>query len=168
MKLLLVVFLFLGAVAFPCAGQTTVPDAGTARIIAIGINYTGAQVSVDFYHHWSTELRYLLDTSDTDAGPVSSSVIGIRLYRFIHIRKVTRFYYGTELAYATTVQNVGHLKSSGYSGGVFAGIKYAVSPRVFVGADIGPYYTTMGESITSLTASSVDFVFNSFVGFYFW
>lgn len=142
--------------------------AAYAGSVAIGINYTGAQISVDFHKHWAAEARYLLNTEDTDAGQVSSRVMGARLYRFLPERKAARIFFGAEAAYDASEQSNGNLKSSGYSAGVFAGIKYMVSQRVAVGADIGPYFTSMSESKTSLSDSSVDFVVNSFVSCYLW
>ena len=139
-----------------------------ANSVAVGINYTGAQISVDFHKLWAAEARYLLNNEDTEAGQVSSRVIGVRLYRFLPARKAVGIFFGLETAYDMSAQSNGSLKSSGYSAGVFTGMRYMVSRRVAIGADIGPYFTSMSESQTSLSDSSVDFVFNSFVSYYLW
>src|SRR5262249_19088864 len=69
--------------------------------LAIGLNYTGAQLRWGLSSRWALEGRYQESTAQSNYGDVTARVFGMRSYRFLHPENRFPFYWGAEAAYAT-------------------------------------------------------------------
>ncbi len=85
-------------------GSLVLPEAGPSAArdhLALGFNYTGAQVRWELSRHWALEGRYQRGTARSQYGDVTAQVFGVRAYRFLRTSSRLPLYLGSEIASAT-------------------------------------------------------------------
>lgn len=130
---------------------------------AFGVSYTGAQVRYALSSRWAAEGRLQFGSADSHYGAVHSDVFGLRGYRFFSLRHSGHFvgYWGGEGDYAKAESRSSSYATKGMTAGAFGGLEYRVSPRVFIGVDIGPYVISLKETQTQTSSTGLDFVVNT-------
>lgn len=141
-------------------------SAANGHAAGVGINYLGAQARYFFAPLWAGELRYLTGTVDSGGGYVTSQVLGARGYRFFRTGGSYRFFLGGELAAVNSSDNQRGIfyKAVGAAAG---GFEYFFSKRIALSIDAGPYVFTIKEQLFGGKDSSLDFIANGSVNFYF-
>ena len=138
---------------------------GFKRKLGVGLAYTGGLLRYGFKKHWSLEGHYLIGKASSNDGDVSSSAVGLRVYRHFRLEEKLQCYAGADASYLSATSN--NFKSSaGFGGGGFGGLEYYILPRLSVGLDLGPYFITMNKNNGVDSESGVDFVLNTFLNFY--
>ena len=129
--------------------------------LAIGINYTGAQIRFGLTSRWALEGRYQQGSASSNYGDVKAQVFGLRGYRFRHPENRFTFYWGAEGAYATATPESSYYKVNGLALGGFGGLEYHVARRVSIDMDLGPYIIALTEKHTHTSSTNLDFVLNT-------
>jgi hypothetical protein len=133
---------------------------------AVGVSYTGAQMRYQFTPKWAAEYRYQTGKASSDYGDIKSTVLGLRIYRFIPFRRALSWYLGGDGAYAHANAGSTDYNVSGFAMGAYGGMEYRLIPRLAIGADIGPYVISLKEKESGLSQTTLDFVINTAINFY--
>ena len=141
-------------------------DRNDASKFGIGINNLGGQIDYRFSPALRVEIRMLTGQANSDAGKVTSQVLGLRLYRIFRITGLYRPFIGTEADYVRSTVSNGLDMVSGPDLGVFGGIERHVWKSLWIGADAGPYVFSLNDAGTETSQVSVQFVVNAYIMMY--
>ena len=135
--------------------------------LGLGAGWLGVQARCRVAPRWLGELRYQLGSTGAGAEKVRSHVVGVRGYR--HFRAETRWqpYLGAETAWIRGTQAGTGFRTSGFALGGFGGLESRVGRRWATAVDIGPYLLSLKEGRTSASQSSLEFVLNFAIIYYF-
>ena len=136
--------------------------AGQQVAFGIGVNTVGGQLDLRLDERWLGELRYVMGESD-DA---TSRAYSARASRLFAATPRLHGYLGAELA-AVSIKSQGR-RISGAASGAFAGVEFAPLKAVRLRVDAGPYSLLLKEAATGTSTSSLVFVANSAIVYYFY
>jgi hypothetical protein len=135
--------------------------------LALGAAYGGGQIHWGLAKKWAMELRGLKGKQTGNEGEVSSTVIGVRGYRYFRPPSRIRFYLGLEAASTRGKAPVNNYQTTGVAIGGFAGTEIYLMKRLSVGVDIGPYSISTRVRRSATSDQELYIVINSFMNFYF-
>lgn len=135
--------------------------------LALGVTNVGVQVHWGFADKWALEARGLKGEENSSEGTISSTVYGLRGYRYFRAPSRVRFYFGAEGAATYSHTDRYDYKTTGFAAGGFFGSEIYLMKRLSVGVDAGPYFLSSKVKDSNTSDSEVYIVINSFMNFYF-
>jgi hypothetical protein len=106
-------------------------------------------------------------SASDDAGKVTASTAGLRLYRFFWGERNPRYYLGIAAAAVEATRKSSPFKTRGTAAGTFLGMELFWTRRVSFALDAGPYYLDIKENNTFISDSGVEFVADACVKVHF-
>lgn len=125
---------------------------------SLGVIYSGGSLKYFTENNSSWELKTQI-ASDVFIG-------GIRYYKYISsYSRNPRTFYGFEGDYITYKSDIS--KSSGFAGGGFIGSDILITQKIGISADFGVAYIGLSDKNFLESASSVEYIFNVGIYYYF-
>lgn len=123
---------------------------------AAGLNYPGASIRYSPSRSYCWELRAQSGSGITAAG--------LRYARYLRASGAAIPFWGLEADFISFKSQFS--EGGGLALGALAGLEYYAAPSISVQLDGGPYYISVGDERTGLSAGGVDFVVNMGINFH--